>query len=353
LQASVMSADSKDAKVEKAAATGASTGLAAWPARLRQLFGDTFVNNKSEKFTAKHFEDKVIGVYFSAHWCPPCRGFTPELVKTYNTLKAAGKNIEIVFASSDQDAHQFQDYFHTMPWLSLPFTERKRTAELSSHFKVDGIPSLIFVDGKDGHVITKNGRMSVMMDKEGKEFPWIPQPINELNMTSVSDINESATLIAFVGSLDEWTCAACTVRNTVNQDKCEICESIRTRDPESEKSTKKSGVDPAVATAIISAMRTVATDTANKAKQDNKDMGLRFLYAKNDQIVSKVRQFIGIAASETLVIVDIPRRCKYISDRTPREVTEGTIRDFVTGFQNGTLQRVNLPAPQSQGEEDY
>jgi len=26
---------------------------------------------------------KAILIYFSAHWCPPCRGFTPVLAKNY------------------------------------------------------------------------------------------------------------------------------------------------------------------------------------------------------------------------------------------------------------------------------
>jgi nucleoredoxin len=26
---------------------------------------------------------KLVAFYFSAHWCPPCRGFTPVLKKFY------------------------------------------------------------------------------------------------------------------------------------------------------------------------------------------------------------------------------------------------------------------------------
>lgn len=28
---------------------------------------------------AEHLKDKVVVLYFSAHWCPPCRQFTPVL----------------------------------------------------------------------------------------------------------------------------------------------------------------------------------------------------------------------------------------------------------------------------------
>ena len=38
---------------------------------------------------------KTVGFYFSAHWRPPCRVFTPDLCKTYNTIVAdAGSTVE-------------------------------------------------------------------------------------------------------------------------------------------------------------------------------------------------------------------------------------------------------------------
>ena len=45
----------------------------------------------------------AVGLYFSAHWCPPCRMYTPKLAEQYAKLVAAGKPFEIVFVSSDRD----------------------------------------------------------------------------------------------------------------------------------------------------------------------------------------------------------------------------------------------------------
>ena len=39
--------------------------------------------------------------------CPPCRQFTPRLVETYATLKAAGHDVEVVFVSMDRDQAAF------------------------------------------------------------------------------------------------------------------------------------------------------------------------------------------------------------------------------------------------------
>lgn len=73
-----------------------------------ELFGDTLVSHKGDVQTEGALENKIVGIYFSAHWCPPCQRFTPMLKECYDTLKANGKNFEVVFVSSDKDAQHFQ-----------------------------------------------------------------------------------------------------------------------------------------------------------------------------------------------------------------------------------------------------
>ena len=56
--------------------------------------------------------------------CGPCRGFTPQLVSTYDAVRAAGKAFEIVLIGSDRSEAEFLKYHKDMPWLALPFQDR-------------------------------------------------------------------------------------------------------------------------------------------------------------------------------------------------------------------------------------
>ena len=47
-------------------------------------------------------------------------------------------------------------------------------------FEVSGIPHLVILDEND-KIITDNGRAAVSSDPEGKEFPWHPKPLEELD----------------------------------------------------------------------------------------------------------------------------------------------------------------------------
>ena len=119
-------------------------------------------NAAGEDVPVSKLKDKIVGVYFSASWCPPCRGFTPQLVKFYN--KGAGKeNFEIVFVSSDKNADDMKAYMKkdSMPWTAIPFGDASASA-LKRKLGIRGIPTLV-IFGSDGKIISQNGRWDVVM----------------------------------------------------------------------------------------------------------------------------------------------------------------------------------------------
>ncbi|GLD99302.1 hypothetical protein PINS_up008021 [Pythium insidiosum] len=69
-------------------------------------------------------QKKVIGLYFSGHYCPPCRKFTPILAQVYEEIKDEHEDVEIVFVSSDKEVEKFDEYYQEMPWLALPWAKR-------------------------------------------------------------------------------------------------------------------------------------------------------------------------------------------------------------------------------------
>jgi len=88
------------------------------------VFGSTLLTKDGEKPTDAVLEGATaVGIYFSAHWCPPCRGFTPKLSEWYKT-SLQDKGMKIVFVSSDKDEEAFNSYYNEQPWAALPLTWR-------------------------------------------------------------------------------------------------------------------------------------------------------------------------------------------------------------------------------------
>ncbi|NLT72020.1 MAG: redoxin family protein [Verrucomicrobiaceae bacterium] len=115
--------------------------------------------------------EKFVGLYFSAHWCPPCRAFTPSLVKFRD--EHADKDFEIVFVSLDNSKRDKRKYIKQMDmkWLSIPGAQSKEADALAQQFEIRGIPSLIIL-APDGSVVTPHGREDVMMSPETALSKW-------------------------------------------------------------------------------------------------------------------------------------------------------------------------------------
>jgi nucleoredoxin len=113
---------------------------------------------------------KIIGIYFSAHWCGPCRGFTPVLAGFYNKVNENEKVFEVVFVSSDSEEESYQNYLSEMPWVALPLNNYEGD-QLKNKFQVKGIPRLVILS-PNGEKIEDNGRESVTVQGVQAFYKW-------------------------------------------------------------------------------------------------------------------------------------------------------------------------------------
>jgi nucleoredoxin len=126
----------------------------------------TLLTKSGPKPTSEVLANKrAVGLYFSAHWCPPCRGFTPVLAQFYKDLQKQDPDaLEIIFVSSDQDDGSFNEYYGEMPWTSVIFGAEEGDS-LGQRFGVRGIPSFQICDPTTGKVVDADGRSTVMNGK--------------------------------------------------------------------------------------------------------------------------------------------------------------------------------------------
>lgn len=105
------------------------------------------------------FACSLIGLYFSASWCPPCKDFAAILARGYGEIRqlhGAGA-FEIIHISLDAHEADFGRHTEAMPWLAVPFSQRTAVINIFMHFQVREAPRLIIIDNA-GEVISRNAR---------------------------------------------------------------------------------------------------------------------------------------------------------------------------------------------------
>jgi len=133
-------------------------------------FGTKFLNKKGEDVDAATAlaDAEVVLLYFSAHWCPPCRGFTPILKDFYEEVedKHEGKLV-VIFVSSDRDEGEMMSYFKEShgDYYCMPHNSEEGK-KLKQMCGVQGIPTLAQVSKSGTELIEKNCRGLVQSNQQ-------------------------------------------------------------------------------------------------------------------------------------------------------------------------------------------
>jgi len=110
---------------------------------LVRLQNGNLVSCYDEELAPKH----IYGLYFSAHWCGPCRKFTPQLVAYYNQIAHDHPEFEIIFVSADKSADGMAVYMREsgMPWPAIEYGKLANVPTLQK-YAGRAIPDLVIVD---------------------------------------------------------------------------------------------------------------------------------------------------------------------------------------------------------------
>jgi len=251
------------------------------------------VDNQGNTTTWGDLAGKTVGLYVSAHWCPPCKAFTPKLAARYAKAAEQGKNFEIVFCSWDKNKSQFEEYFSEMPWLAIPYENSAVRDAVGDVFDVAGIPRLIMLDMENGtpSVIRDNAKGPCDADTNLDEFPWIKPPMSDISK-DVEGIDELASILL--------------LQNTESQ--------------ESQTAKSEYLMEIACEQQALDKNRKYNCFTANQ----------------DCSILTKIRMLTGVQDS-SMVMLDLGDGGAYYKTDLPNSVDD--IRTFIQGYESKTIQK--------------
>lgn len=138
---------------------------------IEKLLRNSLINQIGMANPDEDLNVEVICLYFSAHWCPPCRILSPLLMQFYKKINEESKRLQVVYCSFDRDEETFLEYFEEMPWLAINFNEEQAISDLGDQLGIYGIPTMIVLD-RHFNIIDRDGRQSFSNLNDGVIDKW-------------------------------------------------------------------------------------------------------------------------------------------------------------------------------------
>lgn len=151
--------------------------------------------------------DAVRVFYFAAHWCPPCRAFSPGLcsaVAAVRKRRTKYANTQLILVSSDRSEPSYNrtvQSVSSVEALSVPWSAAEARASLPSALGVGGIPALVITDAT-GKILTANGRQHLAADPLGLNFPWAQRPVSVLTELTLLKMARHPAVVLFIDEQD-------------------------------------------------------------------------------------------------------------------------------------------------------
>eukprot|EP00656_Telonema_subtile_P057249 TRINITY_DN9379_c0_g1_i3.p1 TRINITY_DN9379_c0_g1~~TRINITY_DN9379_c0_g1_i3.p1 ORF type:complete len:461 (+),score=117.82 TRINITY_DN9379_c0_g1_i3:115-1497(+) len=254
---------------------------------------------------SRALQGKLVGVYVSANLPQTPQqsqhqmDFEAVLQVAYIELKSKNAPFEIVFLSRDESLGAFNQRSEHMPWLALPFGDR-RCNDLLQRFGIQSSdqPRFLTVDA-GGNTLNAEAELS-LAEHGAPAYPWLQDkgPLFVLSSTFFEQVSRRPAVLL-------------------------LCEGAGREELRAAKEKLLNVAKPFVGSGIVFGYAFVSTE-----------------------ITRKVRDFVGIDTRPALVLVDMPNQRKYVCQECSNgDMDEINILNFIKQYAKKQLQPFVKSAP--------